>query len=118
MDQKLNTMQEFNLSELVTAVAEKSTLNKTVVKEVLQTAFEQMAAALPKAPKQRVEIAGFGVISLKVVKERKGKTSGKIGPVTEWVKPAHYALKFRPNPDFIIEANKNLPADSPLKIAK
>jgi len=111
-------MKEYNLSELVTSVAERSTLNKTVVKEVLQTAFLEMAKNLPMADKKRIEIAGLGVISLRIVKERNGKTSGKIGPITEWTKPAHFALKFRPHPDFIIEANNNLPADSVLKIAK
>lgn len=110
-------MQEFNLSEIVTAVAEKSTLNKSVVKEVLQEAFTVIAENLPKND-MRVEIDGLGTFSLKIAAEKHGKTSGKIGPVTEWVKPAHLRVKFNPHPDFIKTANANLSPDSTLKIAK
>lgn len=109
---------EFNLSEIVTAVAEKSTLNKKLVKEVLQEAILIIAENLPTAEKQRVEIDGFGTLFLKEVAERRGKTSGKIGPVTDWVKPAHLAVKFRPHPDFIAAANAKIAPDSPLKVAK
>ena len=99
--------KEYNLSEIVTAVAEKSTLNKKVVKEVAQEIILAIAENLPIADKMRVEIDGFGVLFLKQVAERSGKTSGKIGPVTEWTKPAHLTVKFRAHPDLIMKINED-----------
>ena len=113
MDQTLNTMQEFNLSELVTAVAEKSTLNKTVVKEVLQEAINVIAENIPTAPKQRVEIYGFGVLKLIKHKESKWKLNGNEG-----ITPAHFTVEFIPSPRFIEIANAKLIDPDGLVITK
>lgn len=119
---------EFNFSELVDNVAKTTQMSKLNVNVIAQEAFIEMARQLGKRqdasaketkagvrPGGRIELAPFGVLKLEYVAERNGKTSGKIGPVTEWTKPAHYTVKFRAMKDFIEMVNAYLPDDSPLK---
>jgi nucleoid DNA-binding protein len=95
-------MTEFNLSEIITHVAEKATINKKVVKEVLQEAILIIAETLPKAEKSRVEIDGFGVFKLVKHQEKKWQLAGKSG-----VTPAHFTVEFAPAPKFLDAANAN-----------
>jgi len=109
---------EFNFSELVANVTATTGENKTTVNAIIFSAFQAMAAQLGQRDDGRIEIADFGVLKLKLTKERRGKTSGKIGPVTEWVKPAYYAVKFKPGPDFIDMINQYFPPDAPVKAGR
>lgn len=107
---------EYNFKELVDEICQTTQRKRIEVEPVVFYVFQLMARALAK--EKRIEIKEIGVFKLQEVAERRGKTSGKIGPVTEWVKDAHYAVKFKPMPDFINWINEYLPADSPLKAAK
>ena len=104
---------EFNLSELTKQVAERGTLNANLVKEVLQQSFEVMAENIPTAPKQRIEIAGFGVLKLVRYKESTWKLNGNTGKT-----PAHFTVEFIPAPRFIEVSNTKLSDPDGLLITK
>jgi nucleoid DNA-binding protein len=119
---------EFNFSELITNVSKALQISKVECTAVIEQSFVEMARQLGTRqdasaketkhgvrPGGRIELAPFGVLKLKYVAERQGKTSGRIGPVTEWVKPAHYTVKFKAMPDFLQMINSYLETETPLK---
>ena len=105
--------KEYNLSEIVERVAIDQDAPKAVVHRHLKSSYQTMAENLPKADKQRIEIAGLGVFKLVLHKEKVWKLNGKTG-----VNPAHYTVEFVPHPAFIELANANLSNTDGLVITK
>ena len=81
-----------NKSELITAVAQASGVQKKDAERVLNAAIDHMSAALERG--EKVQLSGFGTFEVKTRKDRMGRN-----PVTrETVKiPAKNAVTFKPS---------------------
>ena len=106
-------MKEYNLSEVIEYVAADQDTPKAAVERILKSAFNAMAANLPIADKQRIEIAGLGVFKLVKHKEKAWKLNGKTG-----INPAHFTVEFTPHPRFIGRINDNFNDPDGLVVTK
>lgn len=60
-----------NKAELIEAVAKKTDVSKTVVKDVMEATFTEIAKSLKK--EKRHQVPGFGTFSVKARKARTGR---------------------------------------------
>ena len=74
---------------------------------------KKIAENIPTAEKQRVEIAGFGVLKLVKHQSKPWKLNGMEG-----ITPAHFTVEFIPSPRFIETANAKLSDPDGLVITK
>jgi DNA-binding protein HU-beta len=81
-----------NKSQLVSAIAENSTVQKSEIKKIVDAVFNITEQTLEKG--EKVVISGFGVFSVANVAERMGRNprTGEKVPI-----PARRTVKFRSN---------------------
>ena len=109
----MSKVKEYNLSEIVEYTATECDTPKAAAHRLLKASYHAMAENLPKADKQRIEIAGLGVFKLVKHKEKMWKLGEKSG-----VNPAHFTIEFTPHPAFIELANANFSNPDGLVITK
>lgn len=90
-------------ADIVTRIAEKTGIEKVVVKVTVEAFMNEVKTSLIKG--KNVYLRGFGSY---IVKRRAEKTGRNISKNTTIVIPAHYVPVFKPSKPFVEKVKKNV----------